>query len=73
MDNLMVKEHSLLEKVNGKETSMLENSKVEKGMVKEHTFSMMVKSMKGNSRMEKEMVRENLLHLMERSMWGTTK
>ena len=68
MDNLMVKEHSLLEKVNGKETSMLENTKMGKGMVKEHTFSMMGKSMKGNSRMGKEMVREHSLHLMERSM-----
>ena len=68
MGNLMVKGYSLLEKGNGKETSMLENSRMGKGMVKEHTFSMMGKSMKGNSRMGKEMVREHSLHLMERSM-----
>ena len=68
MGNLMVKEHSPLEKVNHKETSMLENLKKEKGMVREHTFSMMGKSMLGNSRMGKEMVREDSLDLMERSI-----
>ena len=68
MGNLMVKAHSLLEKGDGKETSMLENSRMGKGMVKEHTFSMTGKSMKGNSRRGKEMVREHSLHLMERCM-----
>ncbi len=51
MGNLMVKEHSLLEKVNGKETSILENSRMEKGTVKKHSLHLMGTFMRENGRM----------------------
>jgi len=40
-----VKEYSLMEKGNGKETSMKENSRMGKGLVKEHTLGLMEESM----------------------------
>ena len=46
---IMVKEHTHLEKGNGKETSILENTRMEKRKDKEHTFFLMEESMKGNS------------------------
>jgi len=41
----MVKEHSLMEKGNGKETSMKGNSRLDIEMVKEHTHGLMETSM----------------------------
>ena len=41
----MVKEHSLMEKGNGKETSMKGNSRLDIEMVKEHTPGLMETSM----------------------------
>jgi len=43
--NLMVKEHTLMEKGNGKETSMLGNGRMGKRMVKEHSLYLMEENM----------------------------
>ena len=48
---IMVKEHTHLEKENGKETNILENTNMEKKMDKEHIHFLMEGSMKGNLRM----------------------
>jgi len=45
MGNIMVKEHSLLEKGNGKETSILENTRMGKRMDMGHTLFLMEESM----------------------------
>ena len=66
--HIMVMELTLLEKGNGKETSILENSRMEKRMDKEHTLFLMEESMLGNSRMGNNMVKEYSLHLLETSM-----
>ena len=73
MENLMVKEHSIMGKENGKETNMLVNLKMGKGMVKEHIFSMMGKSLLETSRMVKGMDRGFSLLLMEQGMLVNTK
>jgi len=57
-----------MEKGNGKETSMLENTKMGNEMVKEHTQGLMETSMSENGRMEKEMVKGHPLTMMEGSM-----
>ena len=51
MGNFMVKGHKHLEKGNGKETVILENTNMEKKMDKEHKHFLMEESMKGNLRM----------------------
>ena len=48
---IMVKGHTHLEKGNGKETVILENTNMEKKMDKEHIHFLMEESMKGNLRM----------------------
>ena len=48
---IMVKGHTHLEKGNGKETVILENTSMEKKMDKEHIHFLMEESMKGNLRM----------------------
>ena len=47
---IMVKGHTHLEKGNGKETVILENTNMEKKMDKEHIHFLMGESMKGNLR-----------------------
>jgi len=47
---------------------MKENGRLVNRMVKEHSLSMMGKSMKGNSRMIKNMVKEHSLLPMDISM-----
>ena len=63
-----VRGHSLMEKANGKEKSMRENSRMDIDMVKEHTLGLMETSMQGNSKMINQMVKEHTLGLMEESM-----
>ena len=63
-----VREHSLMEKENGKEKSMWGNSRMDIEMAKDHTLGLVMRSMKGNSRMDIEMVREHTLGLMEKSI-----
>jgi len=48
---IMVKGHTHLEKGNGKETVILENTSMEKKMDKEHIHFLMEESIKGNLRM----------------------
>jgi len=48
MGHIMVMEHTLLEKGNGKETTIMENTRLGKRMDKEHTLFLMVESMLGN-------------------------
>ena len=73
MGNIKVKEHSLLEKGNGKVKSMLGNTRMDFQMVKEQSLTQMGESMLVNTKMEKGMVKEHLLVLMEESMKGNTR
>jgi len=52
----------------GDKSSILENTRMEKRMDKEHTLFLMEESTLGNSSMGKNMVKEHSLHLMETSM-----
>ena len=48
--------------------SMLENTRMEKEMVKEHTLGLMVESMWGNTRMDMNMVKEHTQTLRDQSL-----
>ena len=56
------------ERMGGKITSEMVESRMEKRMDKEHILFLMAESMLGNSRMGYQMVKENILILMEQSM-----
>ena len=67
-----VREHTLMEKGNGKEKSMWGNSSMDIEMVREHTPGMMETSMWGNSKMINQMVNEHTIGLMGESMRGNS-
>ena len=73
MGNMRVKEHTLMEKDNGKETCIKGNSGVDIEMVKEHTHGLMETSMKGSLKMINKMVKEHTLGLMDESMKGNSR
>ena len=57
-----------MEKVNGKEKSMSENSRMDIDIVKEHTLGLMERRRQGNSKMINQVVKEHTLGLMGESM-----
>ena len=54
MDNQLVRGHIFMGRANGKETSMWENTRMRKNMVRAHILPLRVKSMKENGKMEKD-------------------
>ena len=73
----MVKVHTLMEKGNGKEASILENGRMAKNMVKQQKLPLMETSMLGNTRMGFGMVGNNMvkgqIFPLMASMLGNTR